>query len=166
MQGGEPALLAAYLFDAELGAGAGIQLTVTALRDNGVLRKAVRDFQRAHPEIDLSLNTALEENDLDTPVEDAVRTLNTDLLAGTGGDVLILDELPLRQYVAKGVLAPLDGALAGIDFLPGVLAGSRAEDGALYAMPARFLVPTLWGSGTAVRNIDSLETLAALPGKE
>lgn len=161
--GDENTKLVAYVYDSQLDTSAGIDFTVTALRDSAKLRKAVSDFQRAHPELTVHLNTSLAQDDADTPVEDVIRTLNTDLLAGKGGDVLILDELPLRQYIQKGVLMPLDAVLSDIEFLPGILQGSRWSDGNLYAMPAQFQFDTLWGSKDKVAAVESLASLAELP---
>jgi len=96
-------------------------------------------------------------------VEDAIRTLNTDLLAGRGGDILILDEMPLAQYINRGVLLPLDDALTDIGFLPGILEGSRAADGRLYTVPAQFQFNTLWGNRAALSAVDSLGALLSLP---
>lgn len=161
--GDENAKLVAYVYDSQLDTSAGIDFTVTALRDSAKLRKAVSDFQRAHPELTVHFNTSLAQDDADTPVEDVIRALNTDLLAGKGGDVLILDELPLSQYIQKGVLMPLDELLSDIEFLPGILQGSRAKDGKLYAMPAQFQFNTLWGSKNKVAGVESLASLAEFP---
>ncbi len=37
-------------------------------------------------------------------VSDALRTLNTDIMAGKGPDVLILDGMPVENYIQKGLL--------------------------------------------------------------
>ena len=39
--------------------------------------------------------------------QDYIKALNTELLAGTGPDVLVLDGLPIASYIQKGVLAEL-----------------------------------------------------------
>jgi hypothetical protein len=38
-----------------------------------------------------------------TAKEDYIRTLNTELLAGNGPDILVLNELPADSFVEKGV---------------------------------------------------------------
>ena len=136
--------------------------TVTALRESSVLQKAVTDFQRAHPELRVVLDAKMGERD-EAPVDDAIRTLNTDLLAGQGGDVLILDGLPIDKYIGRGILADLTDTLAGIEFVPGVRAGSQADDGKLYAMPSRFAFETLWGDAQVVAALSSLDMLITTP---
>ena len=160
--GKEDVKLVAYVYNAQMDTSGNTIFIISALRDTSKLRKAVNDFQRIHPELTVRLNTSLIEADTDSPIEDAIRTLNTDLLAGKGGDVLILDELPLRQYIGKGVLMPLDDILTDIRFLPGILEGSLAEDGRLYAMPAQFLVDTLWGKKAQVEELHSLIAMAEI----
>lgn len=155
--------LMAYVMDDSVDLGSNVEFTVTALRDSTKLRKAVNEFQRAHPEVTVRLNALLAEDDDQTPVEDAIRTLNTDLLAGKGGDVMILDELPLSQYISKGVLAPLDETLAGIGILPGILEGSRAADGKLYAVPTQFRFGTLWGDRAKLEGVSTLDALLNMP---
>ena len=39
--------------------------------------------------------------------EDAVKALNTELLAGNVPDVLVLDGLPADSYIEKGILADI-----------------------------------------------------------
>jgi len=159
----EETTLVAYVFNPDLDMQSGAVFTVNALRDSVKTRKAVSEFQRAHPELVVRYNPMIPDGDADTPVEDAIRTLNTDLLAGKGGDIMILDEMPLEQYIEKGVLLPLDDMLAGIDFLPGILEGSRAADGKLYAVPAQFRFDTLWGDRELISGVDSLDRLAGVP---
>ncbi|MCL1855485.1 MAG: extracellular solute-binding protein, partial [Clostridia bacterium] len=161
--GGAESKLVAYVYSAQMDMSGNTEFTVSALRNTTKLRKAVSDFQRIHPELTVRFSASLEETDIDTPVEDAIRILNTDLLAGKGGDVLILDELPMRQYISKGVLMPLDEVLAGIGFLPGILESSRAADGRLYAMPAQFRFDTLWGRKNQVEGVRSLGSMAEIP---
>jgi len=155
--------LMAYVFNPDLDMRTDTVFTVTALRESTKIRKAVSDFQREHPELTVNYQTLLAADDTDTPVEDAIRTLNTDLFAGKGGDILILDEMPLAHYIDRGVLLPLDDLLAGMDFLPGILEGSRASDGKLYALPAQFQFGTLWGNRDILSGVDTLGGLVNLP---
>ena len=157
------ARLVYYRYAPDLDLSTRTDFTITALRTSAKLRKAAGDFQRAHPELNVSLRTMLAENDDTTPLEDALRTLNTDLLAGKGGDVLILDDLPLARYIDKGVLLPLDEVVAGIGFLDGILRGSTHTDGHLYAMPAQFTPTLLWGSADALAAAASLQAMTSMP---
>jgi len=162
MEGDESSMIA-YVFNPDLDMDADTVFTVTALRDSIKVRSAVSAFQRAHPELKVNYNPSMAAEDTDSPVEDAIRTLNTDLLAGKGGDVMILDEMPLTQYIGKGVLLPLDDILSDIGFIPGILKGSRYTDGVLYAMPAQFQFDTLWGRRDLLSGAGALNALSGLP---
>lgn len=154
--------LAAYRYTDAANLGARQNFTITSLYDSTKLRKAASDFQKLHPELSVKLETQLAANDV-SPVEDRIRTLNTDLLAGKGGDVLILDGLPVEKYAQRGILKDLTDLLKGIAFLPGIKEGSTAADGKLYAMPAQFTFELLWGNAGTVNTIQDLTSLPSLP---
>ena len=160
--GMESYVLAAYRYTGAAGAGTRRDFTITSLYSSAKLRKAAGDFQRLHPELNVKLQAQLAEGD-DSPVEDRIRTLNTDLLAGKGGDVLILDGLPAEKYAQRGILKDLSSLLQDIAFLPGIREGSAFADGKLYAMPAKFSFELLWGKADTVNAIQTLEDLPALP---
>lgn len=134
---------------------------ITSLYDHTRLRKAATEFQRANPDLAVELRILIDgmSRNADT-LEDHIRTLNTELLAGGGGDVIILDDLPIENYAKKGVLTDLSALLPELSLLPGIAEGSLSEDGKAYALPAQFTFQTLWGRKEA---IDTISTLADLP---
>lgn len=77
---------------------------------------------------------------------DALRALNTELLAGSGPDVLALDGLPLSSYQEKGVLYDLSEVLSPLledeTLLKNIARAFSGERG-VYAVPMRFTVPML-----------------------
>ncbi len=134
------------------------EFTITALKSSNRLRKAVSDFQRQHPELHVNLQVQMEDND-DSPVADHIRTLNTDLLAGKGGDVIVLDGLPLDKYASKGILLDLTDLVPELDILPGIVTGSTSSNGKVYYLPAQFTFQTLWGRAYQIDEIQVLEDL-------
>ncbi len=159
----ETSQLLAYTFLPTLDLSNRTDFTITTLRQTQKLRKAVSEFQRAHPELNVKVAAAMgSTGDRSATADDYIRSINTDILAGKGGDVIILDGLPVKNYIAKGVLTDLSSALSGIDFLDGILQGSKSQDGKLYAMPAQFTFTTLWGKKDIVGQITSLDALADL----
>ena len=136
-------------------------LTITALEDSQQLRKAIADFQREHPDVHITLNSFMDANADANAINDYVRAINAELLAGKGGDILVLDGLPMDTYISKGILKDLTDALADIGILPGIREGSKAADGKTYAIPATFSFDTLWASKEKLEGVQSLEDLAA-----
>ncbi len=132
--------------------------SITALRNSGRLRKAVSDFQRLHPELKVSLQIQMEQGS-EAPVEDHIRTLNTDLLAGKGGDIIVLDGLPMDKYASKGILMDLTDLVPELNLLQGIVNGSTAKDGKIYLLPAQFSFGVLWGRKNLVGNIQMLDDL-------
>ena len=47
--------------------------------------------------------------------EDAIKALNTEIMAGNGPDVIMLDGLPIESYLAKGMLADLSENLKAVE---------------------------------------------------
>ncbi|MCD8342494.1 MAG: extracellular solute-binding protein [Clostridiales bacterium] len=85
--------------------------TIWTLNETDTLREAVLTFQEAHPELDVELKVQLGDDgasDSAATVSDILSTLNTQLLAGDGPDVLILDGVSYESYIDKGVLEPLN----------------------------------------------------------
>ena len=49
---------------------------------------------------------------------DALKTLNTEIMAGKGPDILILDGISSETYVEQGMLEDLSGILKAADCFP------------------------------------------------
>lgn len=102
-----------------------------------------------------------EENGV--TLEDALSVLNTDILAGKGPDVLILDGMPADSYIEKGVLADISdvvGEASQKDGIFGNIIESSKKDGKVYAMPARILLPVVLGDEKTRSTGGSLPALA------
>lgn len=83
---------------------------------------------------------------------DALRTLNTNIMAGKGPDVLILDGMPIDSYIEKGMLADLSGLLDEIEQSDGLfenIARAYEKNGQVNAVPTGFQVPILRGAPPA-----------------
>lgn len=148
--------LIAYTYDENVATEPGTVLSVYTLYDSTVLRECVNQFQQAYPDVMVDITVALPEGTAVTR-DDAIRTLNTELLSGNGPDVLVLDGLPVENYIGQGMLLDLSSAVQPMldsgALLPNI-ASSFAEEGSIPAVPTRFLLPTLWGG------VSGMETLA------
>jgi ABC-type glycerol-3-phosphate transport system substrate-binding protein len=135
-----------------------IELRVTSLYNSDRLRKAANEFERAHPGVTVTIESRVSQNE-SSAVEDHIRALNTDLLAGKGGDVLILDGLPYEQYVSRGVLKDIGTLADELGLLPGIREGSKASNGNTYMLPVQFSFSALWGKKDAVSQVNALTDL-------
>lgn len=156
-------VLASYAFDPNIPSRPTTEVTLYMLEDNRTIRQAVAEYQRQNQEVLINLQIGMEEGDTLTK-SDALRTLNTQLLAGKGPDLIVLDGLPIQSYIDKGVLLDMsDWASANLEngeWLENIAGAYKQEDGAIYALPTRFTLPTLWGNKAIVNEVHTLSDLA------
>ena len=146
-----------YVFDETVSAVPDKEVRVYALNDSPTVRAAITNFQQENPDVRVNFEVGTSGG---ASAEDALRTLNTELVAGKGPDVLILDGMPLQSFIDKGVLAELSQVISADGLIPQVVDPMRT-DGKLYAVPTRFTVPVLMGKPETLEGLDSLEALAA-----
>ena len=149
-----------YHYDETLPTHADTTLTIWSLADCATARLAMNAYKKAHPEVDVTFEAAVQTDtdDMAADVNDALTQLNTELLAGDGPDLLILDLADYQSYADKGMLADLSDAVP-LDELQSNIIAPFVTDGKAYVLPARFSVPAICGdAGT----LDGLTDLASL----
>lgn len=152
--------LLAYTYDPAATAVADKELTVFSLHTNETVQQAIVAFSRARGDVKVTYTVAMEGASGGTE-QDYIKALNTELLAGTGPDILILDGLPVDSYIEKDVLTDLTEVVAGTEpALPNIFS-AYARDNALYAVPTGFTVPLAVALPGTERAFDSLSALAA-----
>lgn len=138
------------------------ELTIYSLERSRVIQQAVRVYQKAHPEVEVSYEIGLTGEDGQT-VEDAAKALNTRILAGEGPDVLLLDGLPLDAWIKKGMLIDLEPLYQEQKekepFFENIAEAFRQENG-LMVIPTGFEIPLLYGEKEYVDKINDLSGLA------
>ena len=137
------------------------ELKVYALNDSAYLRQVISSYQRANQDVYVNLQIGMTGEDGVT-AEDALRALNTDILAGNGPDVLILDGMPADSYIEKGMLADLSPLVEELRAGDGVFENIIApyeQDGKIYQIPARFYLSVIIGEQEAVESGATLSGL-------
>ena len=96
--------------------------------------------------------------DNDVIETDAIATLNTELMAGQGPDVLFLDNLDIDNYYEKGILENITDIVNNNEssLFTNIIDSYRRDD-ILYCVPTSFNVPIIIGEN--VSNINDLDTL-------
>lgn len=151
-----------YSYDADIPALPEKELRVYSLKKDDVVQQAVSLFQKANPDVYVNYEVGLDENTGQTK-EDVIKTLNTEILAGHGPDVLILDGFPMDSYTEKGLLADLSDIFEQPEEKEEVyynIAGAFEEDGKLRAIPMRCKIPAIIGPAEELEKADSLEKIA------
>lgn len=130
------------------------ELKVYSLTKDDVMQKTASLFMQKYPEVYVNYEVGMSGTGGQT-AEDAIRALNTQIMAGEGPDVLLLDGLPLESYEEKGLLADLSEILETAKkqepVFENIAEGFRRKDGGIYAVPARFSIPALLGPAEFVK---------------
>lgn len=133
-----------YTYSADTSAKPDKELKVYSLYDNREIRQSISRFQKEHTDVYVNYQTALSENNGVT-VSDALKTLTTEIMAGNGPDVLLLDGMPVETYIEKGVLKDLSGLIkeSGGSYFENIISAYQDEQGQMCAVPARFMIPMI-----------------------
>lgn len=141
------------------------ELTVYSMEENGRIRYAGRLFQKEHPDVLVRYETGMD-GDNAVSREDALKNLNTKILAGEVPDVIILDGIDMEQYAEKGVLKELDDFLApygeeGVLY-QNILEGMRmTEKDKIYGVPMTVELPLYFGEKKYVNDMQGLDGMVA-----
>lgn len=156
-------MLVRYRFDASIPAMPDKELRIYSLEEQSSVRKAATIWKKEHTDMYVRYEVGMDGEDGVTK-EDAIRKLNTRILAGDGPDVIILDGLPVDSYVEKGMLADISGLLERVDgeeaLFANLVESFREEDGAVYGMPLCIQVPLLAGDTDVINEIEDLKSFA------
>ncbi|MEA5015937.1 MAG: ABC transporter substrate-binding protein [Candidatus Limiplasma sp.] len=134
-----------YRYDESVGAIPRFELKVATLQANEQLTLATVMFQRQNPDYVVTVNVLLPEGTGITK-DDAIRTLNTELLAGQGPDILMLDGMKISNYVDKNMLLDLGQMVADMNskeeliselFIP------LYQDDKIFAVPTSCALPVM-----------------------
>lgn len=152
-----------YTYDKEAPSVPEKQLTVYTLEKNPTVSKAISIFRKNHPDIYVKQEIGMA-GEYGMTKEDAIKNLNTRLLADEGPDILILDGMPVDAYVERNILADLTETADGLEeknaYFSNILRAYQRKDG-LYAIPMRFEIPVLVGENEEIEGISNLTDLAA-----
>lgn len=152
-----------YVMDKTLPAEPEDCLRVYSLYEDENIWQAVSAFRKKYPELSIRYEVGVKP-DYGMTEEDALRNLSTELSAGTGPDILVMDDLPIGSYAEKGVLEDLASLRETMPeeeyFLP-VIDGFASEAGQ-YVMPLTFAVPALGGDAEKIQAMEEIQSLQQL----
>lgn len=136
------------------------ELKVYSLKESPTVRQAIGVFQQNHPNVYVNYTVGLPDGEESVTISDVVRSLNTEILAGKGPDVIILDGLPYQSYIEKGVLEDISSLVQGENLLNNIT-NVFQQDGKTYAVPTRFTIPAMVGDKDALDKLNSLSDFSA-----
>ncbi len=161
-------------YDANVSSVPPVELSIFSIDDNQSIRQAINIFRDDHPDVGINFRIANSNKKLEfsygikdpkqtITLNDQINALNTEILAGKGPDILVLDDMPIESYIDKGILEDM-----GSVFTPlkdsGELLHNISDpyflDGKVYTMPLRFKLPIIYGALDALNASNSVEELA------
>ncbi|PID56511.1 sugar ABC transporter substrate-binding protein [candidate division KSB3 bacterium] len=111
-----------------------VQLTMGSWRteDRDFYENVIKAFQKTHPDIEIAYEPT-KNTEYNTKLNIALQT-------GSGPDIIHLRPYgPGVQLAEDGYLEPLSGRINGLEqYADATLAASRASDGKVYGVPAKF----------------------------
>ena len=141
-------------------------LTVWGVTESETLRRAVASYRQIYPDRPISFETLYsasqwEEQNAMVKQDDLDR-LNTEILAGEGPDVLLLDALSIDIYGKQGIFADLSDLLNNPqEPILNNLAQAYKNGEGIYAIPLRFSMLLAIGEKELLDEGFSLEKIAA-----
>lgn len=151
---GDGATLTVYVLQGFDPQETGVSSSEHLLRQAGSLFEERQSGTTVNVTVGIPANSGLS-------AEDAIRTLNAELAAGEGPDVLVLDGLPLERLAAQGRLrdlTPLKNSLNSDAFFANIVQTA----GGSHAVPVSFSLPIVAGSTTLVSQAKTASNLTAL----
>lgn len=156
-----------YAYDENIPSVPENQLVIYSLLENYSIRQAVSSYAKEHPDTYVKYEIGLTYGDGATQ-SDALKTLNTEIMAGNGPDVIILDGLSAESYIEKGLLEDVSDVINPL-VEDGTIFKNIAEaytvDGKIYQFPTNFKFPILFGNKEDIANIQGLDSLVELTKK-
>lgn len=156
-----------YTYDDTVPTIPDVTMRVFSLTEDENVRLAVSAYQLKHPEMYVKYEVGVSRQNGMT-ADDALKNLSTELAAGKGPDVLMMDHIPYDSYVEKGVLMDLSGLFSAMQkedpLYEGIVENYR-RDGKLYTIPAVFSIPVLAGKADEIEGVQTLSDLADMVEK-
>ena len=151
-----------YKYDPDVPTVPENMVSVYSLEEQDAVRQAIAQFQTENPDTFVRYEVGVSGTDA-AASEDAIKKLNTELMAGKGPDVIIMDGLPVKSYEEKGILKDLkphiDSLSGDAALLPNIVEAFN-HGGSVYMMPVSFAVPMLEGRQADIDGITDYASLA------
>lgn len=154
--------LVRYVYDPDIPTVPVGKLKVYSLEEEPSVRQAISLYQVANPAIYVEYEVSMGESDSVTR-EDALKKLNTQIIAGEGPDVLILDNMPIDSYIEKGLLVDIGPLLDEMSGDGGIFENVKkafTNDGHIYTVPCELQVPFILGRSKDTAQMKDLEGIA------
>lgn len=125
-------------------------LKIYSLKENSMIRSSLAFFRREHTDISINYTVGYTGED-GFSVSDAIRKLNTEIMADEGPVIIVLDNLPVEEYISKGVLEPVTDIVneKKDEIFFNMIEGYNKES-EIFCVPTTFRIPVIIGNSEVV----------------
>lgn len=127
--------------------------TIYSLAKNADVAQIAMLFQQEHPELKVEVQVGME-GETSLARTDAIKQLNTELLAGEGPDIIIMDGLSVERYADTELLLPIELEQPEDKYFKNIIKTYQKEN-KLYAVPIGFWLYAVQGPEGTVSEITS-----------
>lgn len=153
-----------YTYDENVASIPTNELSIYSLYNSATIRQAMVSFQQSHPDVKVNYRVAVGDKKSGTSnTSDYVKTLNTELLAGKGADIIVLDGLDKKTYSEKGILADISDIINPMEgnneLLSNIVDAYKEENGKIYSIPSRIFIPIAVGDKQDIANYGDMNKM-------
>ncbi|MGL6198564.1 MAG: extracellular solute-binding protein [Lachnospiraceae bacterium] len=150
-----------YVYNEELAAEPEQQLTIYSLKGNDTIRHIISEYYNQNDNVKVNYEVGMSGDGAQT-VSDAISTLNTEVVAGNGPDIIILNGLPWESYGEKGILedaSSIVDEISGSENLYNNIFEALQINDSQRVVPLGVRIPVVYGLGDAIEGVEDLDTL-------
>ena len=131
-----------------------------------MIRSSLAFFRREHTDISINYTVGYTGED-GFSVSDAIRKLNTEIMADEGPDIIVLDNLPVEEYISKGVLEPVTDIVneKKDEIFFNMIEGYNKES-EIFCVPTTFRIPVIIGNSEVVSTESSKAVIDQMEQQE
>lgn len=137
------------------------EITVYSLYSEESIENAIDKYQKGNTNVKINYKAAIDEEESEKASE-KLKTLNTEIMAGNGPDVLILDGLPAEKYVEEGLLEDISDVIKSYSDKGEIVESIEKayNDGEkIYQFPMYFKIPVIVGEKDAIKDVEDMSSL-------
>ena len=141
------------------------KLTIYSLYENTLIKQAIINYQKKNPNLYINYESAISFDEMFSGKEiltsDIIKALNTEIMAGKGPDIVLLEGLPSESYKDKDILLDLSPIINKQDGkLFDSITKACTKNGKVYSYPLSISLPRIVG-----KDIEGVSDLKSLSDK-
>lgn len=138
-------------------------LKIWALEQGKTFETAVRCFTDKYPNVNVEIEIGMADRDSGITEMDAIKNLNSELLAGNGPDIIYMDGLKYEKFIESGMLYNIAELVSKLeengDYFNNILETFKDDD-ELYLIPSSFSLVEKVGKSDIIKISEDFSAFA------